>query len=145
MYKHRDYLMDNAPLKKKIKMMDIVRKRPVREDVNPLLGRGQREQFANERKRESLHMEVRKEAVSRNGGANEERTVTEAVIDEKSETRAAAGPEPRIMETYVAEEARASGRMTPSMSSLDMDHPIAYIPKEKPSREEKGVGAHRTP
>jgi len=129
--------MANAPLKK-VKMMDIVRKKSVQDDINPLLGKGQREQFANERKRESLHMEVQKEAVGRNGSANEGRTVTETVIDEKNETqKVSEHPAPRIINAHSGEDRHES--MAPSMSSLDMDHPIAYIPKEKTSREEKRV------
>lgn len=83
--------------------MDIVRKKSVRDDINPLLGKGQREQFVNERKRESLRMEAQKD-----DGATPKETHT-------------------------------SDRMIPEMSSLDMDHPIAYIPKEKTSKEEKRV------
>lgn len=121
--------MDKAPIKK-IKMMDIVRKKSVRDDINPLLGKGQREQFASEQKRESLRMEVKKDTTRRSESAIEEPVVAEPVSEEKSEERVA---EPRILETHVPE------RMIPEMSSLDMDHPIAYIPKEKTSKEERRV------
>ena len=117
--------MDKAPLKK-IKMMDIVRKKSVRDEVNPLLGKGQREKFVSDRKKESLHMEMRNEALGRKGDVGEDRTGAESH-----------GVEPRA--TMGKHDSTAESKVSAEMSSLEMDHPITYIPKEKPSREEKRV------
>lgn len=119
--------MNKSPVKK-VKMMDIVRKNSAREEVNPLLGKGQREKFASERKKESLHIEVQQEIKRPTGYGAVKSTVSEQQ-PEKQELKPAVPVEHKKEEVPEAH--------IPEMSSLEMDHPIAYIPKEKPSKEEK--------
>lgn len=117
--------MDKEPIKK-IKMMDIVRKKSVHDEVNPLLGKGQREQFASDRKKESLHIEMRKEASDRKSNGGEDRMTVEPRGLEAHATMGGHHPADAV-------------RSAAEMSSLEMDHPITYIPKEKQSKEEKRV------
>ena len=106
-------------------MMDIVRKNPpARESQNAAW---------------KIREEVRRDAAANEAAAPR---VAEPVLQEKPqevpikkmEEVHEEHNEPRILESHEEQE---RGIEMPEISSLDMDRPIAYIPKEKPSREEK--------
>lgn len=127
---------------KKIRVMDIVRKKAVHhEEINPLLGREQQAKFAVEQKREALRAEVRKEVVPVHVVESVVHAPVKEVVEEKIEKKEVVAPHEEMhkeeVKTHI--ETPAPLHMIPEASSLELDRPIAYIPKEKQSREEKKI------
>lgn len=156
------HLMDKSPLKK-VRMMDIVRKtRPERPEGKPTAAawRAKEEQvkFTIDRKQaaqperipavESIaYAEPKQEARAEPAPViHPTHRVSEIVETKKDEVK---HEDPRILETHPVgaslgsnqrEEAYDLNRMIHEASSIEVDRPaIAYIPKEKTSREERRV------
>lgn len=108
--------------------MDIVRKKPTPVSAAKERHEEDRVRISIEKKHEptpavSHEAPVREHVVAWHPNTDEE---IEEAHTSKEET---VHPEPRIMETHL-----------PDVSSMEMDdRPIAYIPKEKPSREERKI------
>ncbi|HBT74679.1 TPA: hypothetical protein DEB29_01575 [Candidatus Wolfebacteria bacterium] len=196
--KYKEYidLMDKTPMKK-IRMMDIVRKKPTAAAPTSWKAKEEQVKFTIEKKPE-LHREeivsapkedmrksvvvettplhatspqqVAREAILRDmkTAAVRERVELDVRAQRQEEERGyvpvVKEETPRVIETQAQERSAMYEReprldalpqtayrptqevkmeerpMTiPEVSSLEMDRPIAYIPKEKPTREEKRV------
>jgi hypothetical protein len=174
--------MDKTPVKK-VKMMDIVRKRPT---VTPIARKEEVTEAPREPKEEQVKFSIEKrltaeqvrasidereakrermEALVAQEKASSKRIVEpvhvaeprvelrptaeeiQAALHEQEPKEEVHHAEPRILEMHTGheqsrmaeEKSHESDRMIPEVSSMEMDRPIAYIPKEKTSREEKKV------
>lgn len=159
----------NKPPLKKIKMMDIMRKKPTAAAASSWKQEEEQVKFTIERKTEShqdRHMTDEREDARRSvivetaplhdvshqdhsearGHVSPEREARH--FEERAERAQEVSAAPRMLHedrpehhSVHREEAHPEERQPakPEVTSLEMDRPIAYIPKEKPTREEKRV------
>ena len=142
--------MDKSPLKK-VRMMDIVRKKPATAAPMAWRAKEERVKFTIDRKpvaQSEKVLAIEPETHTEPASAIQPTYRVPETLDQKKEE--VKHEEPHILETYpvgtdpeptrkVMDETHELNRMIPEASSIEMDRPIAYIPKEKSSREEKRI------